>query len=260
MRITGILTLLILLGSVAPATAQDELSYEQYRAIAWSAARLDHLAAFEPLHGEPGMYTALAERFGTVIVLKHTARGSQRQWKSNQLSGVPEEVMVADLAGDGLDDSLICRTSSGKIYVWALEDFTLVYESLPSDYTKIGCMTTANMDDDPAGEIVLIGNGKIVYLDGLSFVREYTSINDFQATLMRCGDVDGDGRNEIVLNSGKVVDSQTGRVEWEEEALFTYLELLDIDGDGIPEVLTENGLGGPVKVYDMDYGNEVRFQ
>ncbi|PIE75927.1 hypothetical protein CSA17_04930 [bacterium DOLJORAL78_65_58] len=91
-------------------------------------------------------------------------------------------------------------------------------------------------------------------------MKEYTSINDFQASLMRCGDVDGDGRNEIVLNSGKIVDAQTGSVEWEEEALFTYLELLDIDGDGILEVITENGLAGPLKVYDMDYGNEVRFQ
>ncbi len=260
MRFTGVLTLVLILGSAALATAQEELSYQQYRAMAWSADRLDHLASFEPLHGEKGMYLALAERFGTVIVLKNTARGVQREWKSNQLSGVPEEVLVADLSGDGFDDSLLCRTSSGKIYVWSLEDYSLIWESLPSDYTKIDCFTTANMDEDPSTEIVLIGDQKIVYIDGQSFVREYTSINDFQATIMRCGDVDGDGRQEIVLNSGKVVDSQTGSVKWEEQALFTYIELLDIDGDGIPEVLTENGQTGSLKVYDMDYGNEVRFQ
>lgn len=260
MRIKGVLALALIFCGVIGAQAQEELSYEQYRALAWAADRLDHLAAFEPLHGEAGMYTALAERFGTVIVIKHTSRGAQREWKSNQLSGIPEEVLVADLAGDGLDDALVCRTSSGKIYVWSLEDYTLLWESLPSDYQKIDCLTTANMDDDAPSEIVLIGDRKIVYIDGVSFVKEYTSINDFQATIMRCGDVDGDGRAEIVLNSGQVIDARSGSVDWEEEALFTYLELLDIDGDGILEVITENGQTGPVKVYDMDYGNEVRFQ
>lgn len=260
MRITGVLTLTLIFCCVFAVQAQQELSYDQYRALEGAASRLDHMVAFEPLHGEAGMFTALGERFGTVIVIKHTGRGAQREWKSNQLSGVPEELIVADLMGDGLDDALLCRTSSGKIYVWSLEDYSLLWESLPSDYLKIDCFTSANMDDDPANEIVLIGDGKIHYIDGMSYVREYTSINDFQATLMRCGDVDGDGSNEIVLNSGQVIDARSGSVDWEEEALFTRIELLDIDGDGMAEVITENGFGGPVKVYDMDYGNEVRFQ
>ncbi|PIE75926.1 hypothetical protein CSA17_04925 [bacterium DOLJORAL78_65_58] len=150
--ILGALTVGLFLSCVVPASAQDELSYEQYRSLSRAADRLDHLAVFEPLHGEKGMYLALGERFGTVIVLKYTAEGSHRVWKSNQLSGAPEQVLVSDLDGDGLDDSLICRTGSGKIYVWALEDYTLVYESLPSDYTKIDCLTTANMDSDPVRE------------------------------------------------------------------------------------------------------------
>ena len=242
------------------AEAQQELSYSQYKSLSWAASRMDHLAAFEPIHGEEGMFTALGERFGTVIVIKHTALGAERVWKSNQLSGIPDEVMVADLDGDGLEDAIICRTNSGKVYVWSMEGYTLLWESLPSEYRSVSCFTTANVDDDPANEIVLLADNKIVYIDGGTFNKDWTSLNDFSATMIRCGDVDGDGRVEIVLNSGKVLDSVTGGVEWEEEAFYTVIELLDIDGDGMPEVLTENGINGPLKVYDMDYGNEVRFR
>lgn len=264
MRPTGVMTLLMLIMGLSlfsgAALAQEELSYEQYRALSWAADRLDHLAAFEPLHGEPGMYTALGERFGTVLVIKHTPRGAERVWKSNQLSGIPDEVMTADLSGDGLEDSIICRTNSGKIYVWAMDGYTLIWESLPSEYQRIECFTTMNMDDDRSNEIVLLADGKIVYIDGGTFNKEWTSINDFQATMIRCGDVDGDGRVEIVLNSGQVLDSVSGSIEWEEQVFYTSIELFDIDGDGMPEVITENGISGPVKVFDMDYGNEVRFQ
>ena len=255
-----IVVFLVLLLAPGMTAAQDELSYSQYRSLSWAASRIDHLAAFEPLHGETGMFTALGERFGTVLVFKHTARGAERVWKSNQLSGIPDEVLTADLSGDQLDDVIICRTNTGKVYVWSLEDYTLLWESLPSEYRIVSCFTTMNMDEDRANEIVLLADNKIHYVDGGTFNKEWSSINDYEATMMRCGDVDGDGQMEIVLNSGKVIDSATGSVEWEEEAFFTHIELFDIDGDGMPEVLTENGISGPVKVYDMDYGNEVRFQ
>jgi hypothetical protein len=242
------------------AMAQQELNYEQYRALSWAADRLDHLAAFEPIHGEAGMFTALGERFGTVIIIKHTGQGAERVWKSNQLSGIPDEVLTADLVGDGLDDAIICRTNAGKVYVWSMDNYALLWESLPSEYQTITCFTTMNMDEDEANEIVLLADKKIVYIDGSTFNKEWTSLNPFEATMIRCGDVDGDGRVEIVLNSGQVIDSVSGSIEWEEKTFFQNIELLDIDGDGMPEVLTENGLSGPLKVFDMDYGNEVRFQ
>ncbi len=266
MRSVGLTSLLLatmILGLGAGSgtvLAQQELDYQQYRALSWAADRLDHLAAFEPIHGEEGMFTALGERFGTVIVIKHTANGASRVWKSNQLSGIPDEVLTADLVGDGLDDALICRTNSGKVYVWSLENYALLWESLPSEYRNIACFTTMNMDEDQANEIVLLADNKIVYIDGSTFNKEWTSLTTYDGTMMRCGDVDGDGRVEIVLNTGKVIDSVSGSIEWEEETFFETIELLDIDGDGMPELITENGLSGPVKVYDLDYGNEVRFQ
>ena len=240
--------------------AQAELTYEQYRGLSWAADRLDHITKFEPIDGQPGMYVAVAERFGTVQVYKADGRGVSRVWKSIRLSGIPEEILTGDLAGDGFDDALVCRTSGGKISAWRLEDYALVWESLPGEYETVSAFTIAEVDDDPAAEIVLVADRKIVYVDGVNFTREFTSINDYEATMVRCGDVDGDGRMEIVLNTGQVVDSVSGEVEWEDEQFYSRIELLDIDGDGTPEILTENDYAGPLKVFDADYRSEVRFQ
>lgn len=244
----------------AALLAQPELTYDQYREIAQASNRLNHVVAFEPLQGEPGMYFAIGERFGTVQVVKVDGRGGQRVWRSNQLDGFPVELIVADLNGDELDDSLIARTVNAKLYVWNLDGFDLVWESLQGEYQEISCFTSANIDDDPAGEIVLLADRKIIYIDGDNHTKEFTGINEYQATMMRVGDVDGDGRLEIVLNSGQVLDSVTANTEWEDEVFMGRIELMDVDGDGIQEVLTEDMIGGPLKVFDVDYRSEVRFQ
>jgi hypothetical protein len=124
----------------------------------------------------------------------------------------------------------------------------------------VSCFTVANVDEDQAAEIILLADRRIVYVDGENFTRQFTSISEYDATMIRCGDVDGDGRQEIVLNTGQVLDSLSGEIEWEDQQFFSRIELLDIDGDGMPEILTENEVGGPLKVFDADYRSEVRFQ
>ncbi len=250
----------ILLSGSGPVCAQGELTYSQYRDLSWAASRLEHVTKFEPIHGEEGMFFAIADRYGTVQVSKMDARGVQLVWKSIQLSGIPDEVITADLDGDSLDDSIICRTSNGKVYVWSLDGYDLLWESLPSEYQMISCFTTANMDDDQANEIVMVADNRIVYVDGDTFTKSFTSINEYSATQVRCGDVDGDRRIEVVLNSGQVIDSVSGDIEWEDETFFGKIELFDINGDGIPEILTENPGNGPLKVFDAGHRFEVRFQ
>lgn len=253
--------LAVLLGSLpGAALAQGELTYSEYRKLAWAADRMQHIAMFEPIHGEAGMFLAIGERFGTVQITKMDGNGMSRVWKSIQLSGVPDEVLSADLDGDGLEDSLLCRTSTGKVYVWGLDGYTLLWESLPSEYQVVTCFTTANLDDDQANEIVMIADDRIVYVDGATFTKNFTSINEYQATQIRVGDVDGDGRPEIVLNTGQVIGSASGEIEWEDEPFFGKIELLDINGDGFPEILTENPGNGPLKVFDAGHRFEVRFQ
>jgi len=244
----------------AGAGAQTELTYQQYRDLARLADGFDHIAQFEPLQGEPGMFLAIGERFGTVQVLRSDGRGVRSVWKSNQLAGIPEEVIVADLSGDGLDDALLCRTNAARIYVWTLDEFAPLWESLSGEYANLQCFTTANVDEDPGAEIVLVADNRLVFVDGATFTKQFTSINEYTATRVRCGDVDGDGRAEVVLNTGKVIDAGSGDIEWEDEPFFGRIELLDVDGNGVLEVLTENPDGGALKVFDIGGRREIRFQ
>lgn len=254
------LLLACLTASTLPAFAQDELSYGEYRQILRVAEQLQRCAFFEPLDGEPGLYLVLGDRFGKLNVVYLRGDGEhERVWVSKQLDGNAEEVLVADLNGDGLDDHIVCRTPR-RLYAWNLDaEYYLSYESQPNDFQSIRSFTVANVDEDMANEIVVNADDQIHYIDGVSFNREWTSLNNYQATRMRCGDVDGDGRAEIVLNTGQVLDSGTGEVKWEDQVFGPRFELLDFDGDGILEILTESD-GAPLRVFDVDRRSEVRFQ
>jgi len=247
---------LVLLGS--SVLAQDELTYQEYQALARTSIQIKQCAMYEPLDGEPGMYLVVGDRFSKLNVYRILPGGQrERVWTSRNLDGAPNEVLVVDLLGDGLDDSIVCRTAR-RIYIFSLDEFFNVYESQSNEFTEIRAFAVANVDNDPASEIVINADDKLQYLDGVSHVREFTSLKDYQATLIRCGDVTGDGNNDIVLNTGQVVEASSGEVVWEDQVFGTRLELLDLDGDGVLEVLTESD-GIPLKVWDVDFKQEKRF-
>ena len=255
----GMALALVVLAGTTVVQAQQELTYDEFRQITTTSNRLRPVTSFEPLEGETGMYFVLGDRFNRVHIYHMTQGESTRVWKSRQLNGFVLEILVVDLSGDGLDDSLVARTNSGFIYVWRLVDYQLIYESLAGEYRNITCFTVANMDEDPQTELVLNADTKLYTVDGLTFNRDWTSLQNYEANQIRCGDVDGDNRVEIVLNTGQVIDGRTGELEWAAEVFDIFIELLDFDGDGIPEILTW-GPGRPLRAFDVDYRKEIRFQ
>lgn len=265
-RCLGLIAMSVLLvcglmasASIVMAAEEKELSYLEYQTLVISAHRLDKLAVMEPFGKDVGMFLVLGDRYGLVHVYHLTHNGSEELWKSKQLNGLVEEVQVVDLDGDGYDDSYMAWTSAAMVYVWNAEDFRLSYESLTSDFEKIHSFTSGNVDDDEAIEIIINADKHIHYLDGVSFNIEWTSLREYEATRMLCGDVDGDRRNEIILNTGQVLDSRTGDVEWADEVFGSRIQLLDMDGDEIPEILTESD-GTVMKVFDADRRLEKHMQ
>jgi hypothetical protein len=252
--------LIALAADTGRALAQaDELTYAEYRRITESVLRLKHTAMYEPLDGERGMNVVVGDRFGQINVFHlEPGGGSARLFKSRTLAGAVDEVLIGDLDGDGLDESIVARTPA-QVYIFKIEGFQLVFESLTNDYKVIHSFTIANVDEDAAAEIVLNADQKIHYIDGVTHSRDWTSLQNFEATRILAGDVDGDGRQDLVLNTGQILDSASGAVKWDDEVFGSRLELLDFDGDGIMEVLTESD-GSPMKVYDIDYRSEKRFQ
>ena len=90
------LILAVLLVSVTGVSAQEELAYAEYRAIAQSAITLHHCAMFEPLEGQPGMMFVIGDKFGKLNVFWIRAgRDHERVWVSRQLEGNADEVLVA---------------------------------------------------------------------------------------------------------------------------------------------------------------------
>lgn len=251
---------LVSLPAPRQAAAADlvELSDPEYQQLNEAAARFDHLVLVAPAASSVGVWLVAGDRFGLVRI-DHITHGATREvWKSKQLNGVVEEVIASDLDGDGLEE-IIARTNSGNLYVWSMPRLTPRFESLSSDFTKIHAMTTGNLDDDGQFELIVNANRRIYYLDGKSFNREFTSLTEYECTRMRCGDVDGDLTSEIVLNTGQVIDGRTGEVEWSDEVFGARIDLADVDGDGIPEVLSESD-GAVLRIYDADLRKEKHLQ
>ena len=253
---TVFVILLILIA--LPLMAKDQLGYWEYKAAARAAERLDHVAWIGSLEDDFGPYLAVGDRFGLVRILYLTDGQSEEIWSSKQLNGIVQQVIASDL-DDGGYDELIAWTNVGSVYVWSAHTQRMKYESLMNDFEKITCMCVGNVDDDSAYEIILNADDKIHYLDGKTFNREYSSISEFQASRIACGDVDGDGSMELVLNTGQVLDANNCEEEWSEKVFGNRIELLDIDGDGIPEILTESD-NSSLRIFDADYRKEKHLQ
>ena len=75
------------------------------------------------------------------------------------------------------------------------------------------------------------------------------------------GNVDNDPQLEIILNNGRVLDALTADPEWETSPFGTSIDLIDIDGDGIDEII---GYGQPgqdtIRIFDVDERQEKPFQ
>jgi len=260
-RVTRMLAAVVvplLAGAGAALAGVTPLPYAAYKAAMRTADRLDHVVAIDSREDDGGPYLAVGDRFGLVRIFYLTGDGSDEIWSSKQLNGIAREVLAPDLDRDGKDE-LLAWTTSAMIYVWSSHDLNLLYETLPHDFTQITCLTVANVDDDPQLEIIVNADKHIYYLDGKTFNREWTSLQEYDGTRIAVGDVDGDRVPELVLNTGQVIDSRTGDLKWGDVVFGSRIELLDIDGDGILEVLTESD-GLPLKIYDVDHRQEKHLQ
>lgn len=238
--------------------AVTELDYWQYKGIVKTAERLDHLTLIDSMEDDNGVYLAMGDRFGLLRMVYLSGDGARDIWTSKHLNGIVRQVISADLDLDGQDE-IIAWTTGGITYIWSAAQKRLLHETLSNDYQIIHSIAIGNVDNDPALEIIINADNHIHYVDGETFSREWTSIQEYQAERMLCADVDGDSSMELILSTGQVVDSRGGDVEWEDQVFGTRIELIDIDGDGLPEILAESD-GLPLKIFDVDNRREKHLQ
>lgn len=214
--------------------------------------------AMMPLGDGPGITICYGDRYSIVRVVRLNGRNQQEIWRSRALEGGPVvEILIEDLDDSG-GPEIIARTQQGRIYVWD-EAFNSRWESVNENFRNVTAMAIANVDADVAYELVLLADRQINYIDGARFNRETQFSQFYNAQEMLVGQVDTDLEYEIVLNNGTVIDAATGEPDWETEPFGQFIELIDIDGDGLDEVVGYN-YNQFLRIYDVDEQQEKPLQ
>jgi len=196
----------------------------------------------------------VADAYGYVNILGPSKKGFKRVWKSFHLGGTVKGLYVEDLAQDGRL-KLVVHTND-RLFVFDARSHELLWESVESDFTNISTIAVGEFDgSDPQHEMLILAGGVLIIYDGVRYNREWEGTDPFEAQEMVVGDVDGDGEEEVVMNTGFVFGALSHSVEWQTENFGTRIGLIDIDDDGILEVIGES-TGGKLNVYDIDARQE----
>jgi hypothetical protein len=258
MVLRRLVPLLLLL--LVPATAAAELDPNVLFRMDQAVFRAKPMAMM-PVDNLSGVVMVYGDRYAIVWVVRITERGTQVLWRSSALEGgAIQEILVEDLDGRGGYDILV-RTQAGQAYIFD-DTYSSRWSSVNEDFRRVNAMAIAQLDSDPAYEILMVADNQVLYYDGDQFVREqqfaqvYTNVQE-----VAVGNVDSDRELEIVLNTGRVLDALTADAEWETSAFGTSISLFDIDGDGIDEII---GYGTPgqdqIRIFDVDERQEKPFQ
>jgi len=256
----GLGVALVVLSIASGAWAQgriDEFKLLRFDRAAFRAAPV----AMLPADNQSGVGVVYGDRYGLVRVVRVTDQGVREIWRSRILEGGEvAQVLVADLDGNGGTD-IVVRTTGGNIFVFD-DNFTARWESVNEGLRNVSAMALANVDEDEAYEIILFADQQILYVDGSAFNREYQSTQTYRGGVreMLVGNVDNDIEYEIVLNTGVVIDAINGEPEWETEVFGNSIELVDIDGDGLQEVLGYNSATEFMRIFDVDTQEEKPLQ
>lgn len=233
----------------------------------YTLLRLDQAAfrarpiAMMPVDNLDGVVMVVGDRYAIVRVIRITDRGMQVLWRSSALEGgAIQEIFVEDLDGRGGYD-IIVRTQGGQAFVFD-DTYASRWSSVNEDFRRVNAMTIANLDLDPAYEILMVADNQILIYDGDQFNREQQFVQVYANVLeVVVGNVDSDREQEVVLNNGRVLDAITMDPEWETQPFGNMISLFDIDGDGIDEVI---GYGRPgedtIRIFDVDERQEKPFQ
>ncbi len=161
------------------------------------------------------------------------------EWETTNLGSRVTAFFVKDLYRDGRQE-LVIGTASGRILIYDLEDYELLWENLQDRFKKIDCMTSANIDLDEQDEFIFVADSYLYIYDSFNKSLQWQSQSDYSAQEIIIANVDDDEQEEIILNTGHIFDSRFYNVELQTENSFgDRISLVDLNGDGFPEIVGE---------------------
>ena len=214
---------------------------------------------------EADLRIVYGDALGSLHVVRYVEGRGYEEWKSESLGSAVLGVFVEDVDADGKFE--IVAYTFTHIVLYSAEDYSFIWQ-IQVDITFVAI---ANVDDDPQLELVYLARGAghsemhihiydclELYEQGISDVIPRESIH---AQSMVIADFDDDYGLEAVLNTGVVVDLETLIVEWYfADGFGDRLGYLDIDGDGVLEVIGEvDGLhhGRYLRIFNVDIRSET---
>lgn len=231
---------------------------------------------FKIITDEEGYYVGCVYGSDTGVVNVYTIdkKGKfKKDWETPELEAGIQELFLADVTGNGKTE-IIVYTLIGDIYIFDFESHNLIFKTEKNKYNYISAMIIHQMDDDPQKELLFIaytdrhsvskkienapakGEPRMYIYDVKARFEEWESTEQFIANRIFIGDVDGDDEEEIVLDTGAVLDKNFRTLEWRANTSFgERLGLMDMDGDGILEIICEYK-NGSLKIFDVDEKNE----
>ena len=217
------------------------------RHIRWGGS-IDELPQIRilPSGDEANPRVVYGDAQGNLYVVRYVDGRGYEEWKSEPLGSAVLGVFVEDVDADG-EFEIVAYTFT-RIVLYSAEDYSFIWQ-IQEDITH---MEIANVDEDPQLELVYLVKSLShsemhihvydcleLFEQGISDVIPKESIH---AQSMVIADFDDDYGLEAVLNTGVVVDMDTLIMEWYfADGFGDRLGYLDIDGDGVLELIGEVG-------------------
>lgn len=184
---------------------------------------------------------------GGLLTLLEADASAADGYRELGFSGVFEDGLSAatlvDLRGEGRCE-IVAGTPAGEVFVYAGASLDLVGSASVAD--AVTDFKLADADDDGHPDLVVASAAAITLFDPVSLIE--TGSVPYGAREIAIGDVDGDGKNEVVLNTGQVLRLSRIGGDLEADVVWTYpsgdfgihVALADIDDDGMPELIAES--------------------